>query len=71
MSGDVIGCIDNGSIGFSDPHWDISIAAWSAGYNTDETLKNEFVEEYGRSRHGFVVDQEKLYVLYRLARFLL
>ncbi len=70
-SGDVIGCIDNGSIGLSDPHWDISIAAWSAGYNTDETLKNEFVEEYGRSRRGFIVDQEKLFVLYRLARFLL
>ncbi|WP_158257689.1 nucleoside monophosphate kinase [Haliangium sp. UPWRP_2] len=65
-SRDITGCVDLSGVGFTDLHWDLSIACWSLHHNTSQSrqgdarerdrqdLGAEFVTEYVRcSRESY------------------
>jgi aminoglycoside phosphotransferase/adenylate kinase family enzyme/predicted 2-oxoglutarate/Fe(II)-dependent dioxygenase YbiX len=72
---DITGCVDLSGIGFADVHWDLSIACWSVNHNTSPGLSDTFLAEYRAALTArgapLDIDDEKLALMYRLARFLL
>jgi adenylate kinase family enzyme/aminoglycoside phosphotransferase len=73
---EVTGCIDNPGSGFSDYHWDLAIACWSVVYNSEESYRDIFLDEYFKTRNqhthkSLSLNPDKFDVMYRLARFIL
>jgi adenylate kinase family enzyme/aminoglycoside phosphotransferase len=71
----ITGCVDLSGIGFTDIHWDLSIACWSLNYNAGIDCAEEFQKTYVKhitsKGHKVDISQQKIDLMYRLARFLL
>jgi adenylate kinase family enzyme/aminoglycoside phosphotransferase len=73
---DITGCVDLSGIGFKDIHWDLAIACWSLNYNNRSDVAAEFLSTYKECMAGtwnidVTIEQEKIALMYRLARFIL